>query len=115
MSPVTIAIRAWRHWRRSGRYWTFRKAANAALAHLAMRLRLPYVPAGPVWAKLEATNACNGTCVLCPVGRGEPSGRKTGLMRWELFCRLIDECASPWWPWTSATGARACCIRAFST
>lgn len=91
MSLLTFPSRALRYWKRNGRYWTLRKAGNALLAHMALRLKLRYVPAMPLVAKLEATNACNGTCVLCPVGQKTPSGRQAGLMRWELFCELVDK------------------------
>ena len=55
-----------------------------------MRLKLQYIPANPVVAKIEAANVCNGTCRLCPVGRKEPGHRKFGMIRWELFQQLID-------------------------
>lgn len=86
-----FAARAWRYWKRNGQYWTVQKAANAALAHLALRLKLQYVPAGPVVAKMEATNMCNGTCRLCPVGRKEPGHRPFGRMSWGTYCGLIDQ------------------------
>ncbi len=91
MRPIAFALRTLRYLRRNGRYWTARKAANAALAHLAMRLKLTYTPAGPVMAKIEATNICNGTCRLCPVGRKEPGCRPYGMMAWPLYRKLIDE------------------------
>jgi len=88
--PTAFALRAWRYLRRNGRYWTARKVANAALAQLALRLKLPWCPAGPVVAKIEATNICNGACRLCPVGRKEPGHRPYGMMQWDLYTRLID-------------------------
>jgi MoaA/NifB/PqqE/SkfB family radical SAM enzyme len=88
---INFAIRGLRYWRRNGRYWSIHKAANALLAHLAWRLRMEYVPAGPMVAKIEATNCCNGTCRLCPVGRKEPGRRRLGMMDWDTYRRLIDE------------------------
>lgn len=90
MKPTAFALRAWRYLKRNGRYWTARKAANAALAQLALKLKLPYCPAGPVVAKIEATNICNGTCRLCPVGHKTPGHRPYGMMAWELYTQLID-------------------------
>jgi len=90
VKPTAFALRAWRYLKRNGRYWTVRKAANAATAHLALKLKLPYCPAGPIVAKIEATNICNGTCRLCPVGRKEPGHRPPGMMDWDLYTRLID-------------------------
>jgi len=91
VSPTASVSRVVRYWKRNGRYWTAAKAANAVLARLARRLRLSYIPAGPVVAKIEATNICNGTCRLCPVGRKEPGHRPYGRMSWEMFRRLVDE------------------------
>jgi len=90
VNPLVFASRAVRYWKRNGRYWSCSKAANALLAHVAMRLKLRYVPAWPVVAKIEATNICNGTCRLCPVGRKEPGHRPFGMIGWELYCRLIE-------------------------
>ncbi len=91
MSPIAFVSRAVRYWRRNGRYWTAAKAANALLARLGRRLNLSYTPAGPVVAKIEATNMCNGTCRLCPVGRQEPGHRPYGMMNWAMFRRLVDQ------------------------
>jgi len=82
--------RAWHYWRRNGRYWTVRKAVNALLAATARRLRWTRCPSGPVVAKIEATNLCNGDCRLCPVGRKDPGRRPGGLMDWDLYRSLID-------------------------
>ncbi|NLF29965.1 MAG: radical SAM protein [Planctomycetes bacterium] len=90
MSACGLAVRAWGYWRRNGRYWTLRKAANALLARAARRLRWTWCPSGPVVAKIEATNVCNGDCRLCPVGRGDPGRRPGGMMDWELYRKLID-------------------------
>lgn len=91
MKLLTLPTRLVRYWRRNGRYWTARKAFNAALAFLAHRLRLQYVPAMPVVAKIEATNACNGTCALCPVGRKDAGRRPVTLMPFDRFRALVDE------------------------
>lgn len=91
MNPVRFAARVLRYWKRNGQYWTVGKAVNALLAQAALRLKLRYVPAGPVVAKLEATNICNGTCRLCPVGRKEPGHRPYGVMAWDLYTTLVDK------------------------
>ncbi len=95
MSVIAFTRRAVRYWRRNRRYWSALKLANAAAAQVAMRLRLAYNPAMPVVAKIEATNICNGTCRLCPVGRGEKTGRACGKISWDRYCSLIDRVA-PW-------------------
>ena len=91
MNVIKFTSRAARYWKRNGQYWSAGKLANAALAQLAMRLKLRYVPARPVVAKIEATNICNGTCRLCPVGRKEPGHRPYGMLAWDTYRRLIDQ------------------------
>lgn len=93
MSITAFTKRALRYWRRNRRYWTIAKLANAALAHAAMRLHLACNPAMPIVAKIEATNICNGTCRLCPVGRRQEGGRAHGMMNWDVYTRLIDRLA----------------------
>ncbi len=44
---------------------------------------------------LETTSACNLNCVMCPTQRASAKiYKKSGYMKKELFCRLIDEIAS---------------------
>ncbi|MFW6145857.1 MAG: radical SAM protein [Planctomycetota bacterium] len=90
MTRRALPVRAWRYLWHNGGYWTVRKAGNALLAHLARRGRWTWCPSGPVVAKIEATNVCNGDCRLCPVGRKEPGGRPGGMMDWDLYRGLID-------------------------
>ncbi len=44
----------------------------------------------PVSLHIEPTNACNLNCAMCPQGDGS---YKRGFMRFELFKKIIDECA----------------------
>jgi MoaA/NifB/PqqE/SkfB family radical SAM enzyme len=90
---IAFTKRALRYWRRNRRYWSLAKLANAAVAQAAMHLRMTYNPAMPVVAKIEATNICNGTCRLCPVGRRQEGRRPLGMMNWDGYCRLIDRVA----------------------
>lgn len=39
--------------------------------------------------RIEQTNACNADCVYCPHGVME---RKIGIMGYELFCKIVDDC-----------------------
>jgi radical SAM protein with 4Fe4S-binding SPASM domain len=48
-------------------------------------------PPFPPWVHIENTNACPARCVMCPMDTME---RKTGLMDFGLYLRLIRECAA---------------------
>lgn len=39
--------------------------------------------------RIEQTNACNADCGFCPHGVME---RKIGIMGYELFCKIVDDC-----------------------
>jgi MoaA/NifB/PqqE/SkfB family radical SAM enzyme len=41
--------------------------------------------------QIESTNICNAKCVFCPRDEME---RKQGVMSWELFTKVADECAA---------------------
>lgn len=43
----------------------------------------------PSIVRIEATNFCNGKCIFCPHGK---QTRTKGIMRFELFKKIIDEC-----------------------
>lgn len=43
----------------------------------------------PLCLNIEATNACNLRCIMCP---REKSSRKVGYMEFELFKKIIEEC-----------------------
>jgi radical SAM protein with 4Fe4S-binding SPASM domain len=58
------------------------------------RLRRTVVKGRPYILIVDPTNVCNLRCPLCPTGLGEP-GRKSALMPWETFTRVIDQ-LSPW-------------------
>jgi radical SAM protein with 4Fe4S-binding SPASM domain len=48
----------------------------------------------PMLMYLEPTNACNIRCSFCPTGDHEllkQVGRKLGLMKWELFEKIVDD------------------------
>lgn len=63
---------------------------NAVVSKLQTRLRMTRMLAMPSFFAIEVTNACNGGCVLCPVGAGYRS-RRIGSMPWDRFCRIVDE------------------------
>jgi MoaA/NifB/PqqE/SkfB family radical SAM enzyme len=45
----------------------------------------------PEIVQIESTNICNAKCVFCPRDEME---RKQGVMAWDLFAKITDECAS---------------------
>lgn len=45
----------------------------------------------PEIVQIESTNICNAKCVFCPRDDME---RKQGVMAWDLFTRITDECAA---------------------
>src|SRR4029079_4040640 len=47
-------------------------------------------PRMPEIVQIESTNICNAKCVFCPRDEME---RKQGVMSWELFTKIVDECA----------------------
>ncbi len=44
----------------------------------------------PISLNIESTNLCNLQCFFCP---REESSKGIGSMEFELFCKIIDECA----------------------
>ena len=69
---------------------------NLVKARLAYLRRAPLVPAYPVKLTIDPCNYCNLHCAFCPVGQGA-KGRQQGVMTFELFQRLIDECGPYLW------------------
>src|SRR6476646_126129 len=47
-------------------------------------------PRLPEIVQIEATNICNAKCVFCP---RDEMHRRQGIMSFELFCKIVDECA----------------------
>jgi len=50
------------------------------------------LPPFPRLIDIEATNACNFRCLMCPTGNRSMK-RKTGMMSQETFDKILDECA----------------------
>jgi sulfatase maturation enzyme AslB (radical SAM superfamily) len=46
-------------------------------------------PRLPDIVQIESTNICNAKCVFCPRDEME---RKQGVMSWDLFTKIVDEC-----------------------
>ena len=44
----------------------------------------------PLLVDIEPTNDCNAKCIMCPHSKMK---RKKGVMGWELFKRIADDCA----------------------
>ena len=83
-SPLKIKARA-------------RKAAERALLSQAKPIRRLLLATGrdrspvmPEIVQIEATNICNAKCVFCP---RDEMHRKQGIMSFELFKKIVDECA----------------------
>lgn len=51
---------------------------------------MPETPDFPHYVHIENTNACPARCTICPM---DSMTRKTGLMSFDFFERLITECA----------------------
>jgi hypothetical protein len=74
-----------------------RRAAERALLSQAKPIRRLLLATGrerspllPEIVQIEATNICNAKCVFCP---RDDMHRKQGIMSFELFKKIVDECA----------------------
>jgi MoaA/NifB/PqqE/SkfB family radical SAM enzyme len=74
-----------------------RKAAESALLSQAKPVRKLMLATGrerspilPEIVQIESTNICNAKCVFCP---RDEMHRKQGIMSFELFTKIVDECA----------------------
>jgi Radical SAM superfamily/Iron-sulfur cluster-binding domain len=73
-----------------------RKAVETALRRNAKPVRRFLLAAGrdrapilPEIVQIESTNICNAKCVFCP---RDEMHRRQGVMSFELFCKIVDEC-----------------------
>jgi radical SAM protein with 4Fe4S-binding SPASM domain len=74
-----------------------RKAAERALRSQAKPVRRIMLATGrdrapnlPEIVQIESTNICNAKCVFCP---RDEMHRRQGIMSFELFTKIVDECA----------------------
>ena len=74
-----------------------RRVAEAALRSQAKPIRRLMLATGrdrspmlPEIVQIESTNICNAKCVFCP---RDEMHRKQGIMSFELFKKIVDECA----------------------
>lgn len=74
-----------------------RRAAERALLKQAKPIRRLLLATGrdrspvlPEIVQIEATNICNAKCVFCP---RDEMHRKQGIMSFDLFRKIVDECA----------------------
>jgi hypothetical protein len=74
-----------------------RQGAESLLARNAGPVRRLLLAAGrdraprlPEIVQIEATNICNAKCTFCP---RDDMGRKQGVMDFDLYTRIVDECA----------------------
>jgi MoaA/NifB/PqqE/SkfB family radical SAM enzyme len=75
-----------------------RRAAEKALLSQAKPIRKLMLATGrdrspilPEIVQIESTNICNAKCVFCP---RDDMHRKQGIMSFELFTKIVDECAA---------------------
>jgi Radical SAM superfamily/Iron-sulfur cluster-binding domain len=75
-----------------------RHAVESALRRHAKPVRRLLLAAGrdrapllPEIVQIESTNICNAKCVFCP---RDEMHRRQGVMSFELFCKIVDECAA---------------------
>jgi len=74
-----------------------RRAAEDLLRRQAKPIRRLLLAAGrdrspilPEIVQIESTNICNAKCVFCP---RDEMHRRQGVMSWDLFRKIVDECA----------------------
>jgi radical SAM protein with 4Fe4S-binding SPASM domain len=74
-----------------------RKAAEHTLRSQAKSVKRIMLATGrdrspilPEIVQIESTNICNAKCVFCP---RDDMHRKQGIMSFELFAKIVDECA----------------------
>jgi MoaA/NifB/PqqE/SkfB family radical SAM enzyme len=74
-----------------------RRVVESALRSQAKPVRRLLLAAGrdrspvlPEIVQIESTNLCNAKCVFCP---RDEMHRQQGIMTFELFCKIVDECA----------------------
>jgi MoaA/NifB/PqqE/SkfB family radical SAM enzyme len=74
-----------------------RKAAESVLLSQAKPVRKLMLATGrerspvlPEIVQIESTNICNAKCVFCP---RDEMHRRQGIMSFELFTKIVDECA----------------------
>src|SRR5687768_1461423 len=74
-----------------------REAAEAMLRKQAKPVRKVLLAVGaeeaptlPEIVQIESTNICNAKCVFCP---RDDMHRRQGVMSFELFRKIVDECA----------------------
>jgi radical SAM protein with 4Fe4S-binding SPASM domain len=75
-----------------------RRAVESALRKQAKPVRRVMLATGrdrspilPEIVQIESTNICNAKCVFCP---RDEMHRRQGVMSWDLFCKIVDECAA---------------------
>jgi MoaA/NifB/PqqE/SkfB family radical SAM enzyme len=75
-----------------------RRAVESALRKQAKPVRRLMLATGrdrspilPEIVQIESTNICNAKCVFCP---RDEMHRRQGVMSWDLFCKIVDECAA---------------------
>jgi MoaA/NifB/PqqE/SkfB family radical SAM enzyme len=75
-----------------------RRAVESALRKQATPVRRLLLATGrdrspilPEIVQIESTNICNAKCVFCP---RDDMHRRQGVMSWDLYCKIVDECAA---------------------
>ncbi len=72
---------------------TGKRALNFFINYLAFVAKRPKAIGPPSILMIEPTNICNLACPICPTGAGT-LGTPKGLMAFDEFKRIIDECGS---------------------
>ena len=65
-------------------------ANNKMARRLLLRAGRDKAPRWPDIVQIESTNLCNAKCVFCP---RDEMHRRQGIMDFELFRKVVDECA----------------------
>ncbi len=81
--PLKIKARA----RKSAENFLHRQAKP--IKRLLLATGRDRAPSMPEIVQIESTNLCNAKCVFCP---RDDMHRKQGIMSFELFTKIVDEC-----------------------
>jgi MoaA/NifB/PqqE/SkfB family radical SAM enzyme len=79
--------------RRNARTWVERALLRQArpVRRLLLAAGRERSPRLPEIVQIESTNICNAKCVFCP---RDDMARAQGVMSWELFTKIVDECVA---------------------
>ncbi len=72
--------------------YALREPEDGFLTRVSKRLFYRRIPEFPRSVQIQTRTGCNADCIWCPYGESFPTQAK-GVMEWDLFERIIEECA----------------------